>query len=157
MLTPNKTQTILFLVAALLLDGCGGDHPHSHGHTHTAPHGGELVELGNHAFNLEILHDDVAGTLGVYVLGGHAERYIRIEQPSIAMKLKSGDEQLDLELQAVADEITKETVGDTSYFSAQSDWLKKEGIGGTIDSIKIKGTSYSAVSFDLSNSHGHAH
>ena len=153
----HRQPVVLLLLAALLLGGCGGgESGHGHGHVHKAPHDGTLVELGNHEFNLELVHDEAAGTLAAYVLGAHAERHLQIEQPSIAINLKAGAETHELELKAVADELTKETVGDTSHFSAQSEWLKKHGISGTVVSVTIKGSTYTKVSFDLDAHHGHA-
>ena len=43
---------------------------------HAAPHGGQLVELGEHGsgFNLElVLHED--GFLQIYVLDAHVDRF----------------------------------------------------------------------------------
>ena len=57
-------------------------HNHSHGHVHTAPHGGTLVELGNHAYNVELLRDPATGKLTAWILDAHAENFIRIKAPS---------------------------------------------------------------------------
>ena len=75
----------LYLCIMLLLWGCGGDSSphHQHHDVHIAPHGGTLVELGDHEFNLEFVHEEDTGSLGIYVLGPHAEKYLRISQPSI--------------------------------------------------------------------------
>jgi len=47
---------------AIAVAGCGGDGPgpDEHGedaHAHAAPHGGTLVELGDHEANVEIVFD----------------------------------------------------------------------------------------------------
>ena len=41
------------------------------------------MELGEHAYNLELVRDAEAGKLVAYVLDGHAENFIRIAAPSI--------------------------------------------------------------------------
>ena len=72
------------LSIALLLAGCGGshesgEHDHAtHGHAHHAPHGGALVMLGNHAFQIELLPDPQKKQIDLYVLDGGAENFIRI-------------------------------------------------------------------------------
>ena len=149
----------LYLCIILLLLGCGGDSSphHQHHHVHIAPHGGTLVELGDHEFNLEFVHEEDTGSLGLYVLGAHAEKYLRISQSSISIRLAAGDESQEIILEAVANELTKETVGDTSYFSAQSDWLKRHVFSGKIVSVDINGSIFADVSFDLGDSHEHHH
>lgn len=149
----------LYLCIMLLLWGCGGDSSphHQHHHVHIAPHGGTLVELGDHEFNLEFVHEEGTGSLGLYVLGAHAEKYLRISQSFILIRLAAGDESQEIKLEAVANELTKETVGDTSYFSAQSDWLKRHVFSGKIVSVDINGSIFADVSFDLGDSHEHHH
>nr|ADI22719.1 hypothetical protein [uncultured verrucomicrobium HF0500_27H16] len=152
----------IMILALALLYGCREGHDHGSGrsnsHVHKPPHGGKLVELGDHAFNLELLLDDEAGTLGVYILGAHAEKHIRIEMESLKLSLSAGSDSQELKLKAVANELTNETVGDSSYFSGQSDWLKgKHDVIGMMHSVEIRGMSFKEVSFDLSGHHGHAH
>ena len=55
------------------------------GHIHVALHGGVLVEVGDHAYNLELVRDSDAGKLTVYVLDGHAENFVRIAVPSFEL------------------------------------------------------------------------
>ena len=54
-------------------------------HIHVAPHGGTLVPLGEHAYNLELVRDADTGRLSLYVLDGHAENFIRITAPTIEL------------------------------------------------------------------------
>ena len=122
-------------------------------------HGGTLVELGDHAHNLELVLDKETGTLGVYTFGGHAEKFVRVKQPSIVLSL---DEPLgdagSLELQAVPNEVTGETVGDTAYFSIQNDNLKEVvSLSGKVNSVELQGHTYTEVPFKLNGNHGHSH
>ena len=119
------------------------------GHAHRAPHGGTLVELGEHAYNLELVRDD-SGKLTAYVLDGHAENFIRIPAPAIEVVASPGGEKKSLTLRAVANPATGETVGDTSQFEAQADWLKgKAEIPATIPALEIRGAKFSNVALKI--------
>lgn len=141
-----------FLVAALFLSACSKSHDHaSHGgHAHKAPHGGTLIEIGDHAYNLELVRDTSAGKLTAYVLDGHAENFVRISAPSIELTAITGGQKHTLSLKAVANTATGETVGNTSQFEATADWLKSGNeLAGTIDSLEIKGTKFNQVGIHL--------
>ena len=148
-----------FLAFALLLPlvglvGCsksGHNHAASGGgHVHVAPHGGTLVEIGDHAYNLELLRDPAAGKLTAWVLDGHAENFVRIAAPAIELVALTGGQRRPLSLKAVANAGTGETVGNTSQFEAQADWLKSAGeLPGTIEAIEIKGTTFRNIAIHL--------
>ena len=147
----------LFLASVTLglvcvVTGCGprDASPRSGGHAHTAPHGGTLVELGEHAYNLELVRDPAEGKLTVYVLDGHAENFIRIAAPSIEIVAVAGGERRPLTLKAVANSATGETVGNTSQFEAQADWLKNTAeFPGTLAAIEIRGSKFANVALYL--------
>jgi hypothetical protein len=141
---------ITSLAAALLLWGCGGsqDHSSSDGHHHTAPHGGMLLEIGKHEYNLEFVVDTATGTLNVYVLDGHAENFVRIAMDAIELIATVGPQTQKLVLQPVANNATGEKAGDTSQFQAQADWLKTTPVfDGVISELNIKGSRYSLLPF----------
>ena len=76
-----KFRFIFFFSLPILFTACDSvDHGSSGGHhVHVAPHGGQLLEVGEHGsgFNLELLlHPD--GFLKIYVLDAHAENFVRI-------------------------------------------------------------------------------
>ena len=78
------------LFSFLFFFSCGEEHHEgSHAtHVHVAPHGGQLVELGEHGsgFNLElVLHED--GFLQIYVLDAHVDNFVRISAGSIDIKI----------------------------------------------------------------------
>ena len=143
------------LLVALMLAGFGCSKKHDHGsasggHAHTAPHGGTLVEIGQHAYNLELVRDAAAGKLTAYVLDGHAENFVRIAAASIELTAITGGERRTLSLKPVANPATGETIGNTSQFEAQADWLKSTGeFPGTISLLEIKGTRFENVSIYL--------
>lgn len=142
---------LVTLLAAVLAPGCSkSPQASSGGHTHTAPHGGTLIELGQHAYNLELVRDTAAGKLTVYLLDGHAENFVRIAAPAIELVAIAGGERRPLTLKAVANPATGETVGNTSQFEAQADWLKSGGeLAGTITSLEIQGTKFDSIGIHL--------
>lgn len=152
-MTPTLRACALLLLA-LGLAGCGQrqDHaaPAGGGHAHQAPHGGTLVEIGEHAYNLELVRDAAAGKLTAYVLDGHAENFVRISAPAIELVAFAGGERRPLALRAVANPVTGETVGSTSQFEGQADWLKSTGeFAGTIAAIEIRGSRFEKVALHL--------
>jgi hypothetical protein len=146
-------SSLFFVVALGLASGCGqkgSSGSGSGGHVHTAPHGGFLVEVGDHAYNVELVRDADAGKLTAYVLDGHAENFVRLALPSFDLVAITGGEKKSLTLRAVANAATGETVGNTSQFEAQADWLKKSGeFPGTITALEIKGTTFRDIAFYL--------
>ncbi len=144
--------SVVALLALLALVGCAKhDSPSAGGgHVHQAPHGGKLVELGQHAYNVELVRDTATGTLTAYLLDGHAENFIRIAAPAIEVTAFSGGQNRTLALQAVANTVTGETVGNTSQFEAQADWLKSGGeLNGEISATEIRGTRFGPAAFQL--------
>lgn len=130
----------LALVAASPSESLAQDKRHA-GHHHEAPHGGTLVEIGDHFAFLELVHDADAGSLTLYVLDGHAEKALRVTHPALTLRLEQpGAAPVTLELKARARAITGETVGDTSEFVVTSDALKGRTSGrGILLEIVIKG------------------
>ncbi len=152
-------KTLLHLAAAvlapLLFTSCAKKDPHAgHDHSaakhvHVAPHGGTLVELGEHAFNLEFVRDASAGKLTAYLLDGHAENFVRIYAASFEVAVK-GTPPRTLTFKSVANPATGETVGDSSQFEAQADWLKNTAtFTAMLTSLEIRGTTFSSVAFNF--------
>lgn len=148
-------KSLLPVVALLLwlsLAGCAKHDSSASGggHVHKAPHGGKLIELGQHAYNIEFVRDTATGTLTAYLLDGHAENFVRIAAPAIEITALSGGQKRTLALKAVANTVTGETVGNTSQFEAQADWLKSSGeLNGEIAATEIRGTRFGPTAFQL--------
>ena len=158
----KSTASLRLLLAlagvAFLATACSkSDHAaHDHdkktahsAHVHVAPHGGNLVEIGDHAYNVELLRDNTAGKLTAYVLDGHAENFVRIAVPTLELVAMPGGRYTPLTLRAVANPSTGETIGDTSQFAVQADWLKTAGGFSGIFTIEIKGTTFEQVSYHV--------
>lgn len=142
-----KRAFVVLIFACVWICSFAKPDEHAH-HHHVAPHGGTLVELGEHQFALEFVRDAEAGTLTLYVLDAHAENFVRlpVKVIEVAFDVKGRAEKLTLA--AVANELSGETVGDTSQFTAQADWLKREGeFAGRIVGIEIRGAEFKDVAF----------
>jgi len=145
-----KKLTPFLIAVALALAGCGkkpDDHaPRAGGHSHAAPHGGVLVELGEHQYNLEFVRDSAAGRLTVYVLDGHAENFVRLAQPEIGIAVRRGDLGTELVLKAVANPATGETVGDTAQFEATVEFFAGTiPFDAVVKSVTLRGTKFENV------------
>lgn len=146
-----------FLFAFALLLGAAAcskqqDHTtaHAHHHEHVAPHGGTAVILGNEAYHLELVRDPAAGTLTAYVLDGHMENFIRMEAASFEVAASVNGATHLLLFRAVANSATGESVGNTSQFEAQADWLRSTAaFDGVVKRITIRGTTLADVSFSF--------
>ena len=158
----KSTASLRLLLAlagvAFLATACSkSDHAaHDHdkksahsAHVHVAPHGGNLVEIGDHAYNVELLRDPATGKLTAWILDAHAENFVRIASPAIEVVAMPGGKFTPLSLAAVANPATGETVGSTSQFEVQADWLKTSGPFSGIVTVEIKGTVFKDVAYSL--------
>ncbi len=59
---------------------------HAHAHVH-GPHDGELIELGDEEYHAELIHDDEAGKVTIYILDGAHEKAVPIEAGTITIKM----------------------------------------------------------------------
>jgi hypothetical protein len=130
-------------------------------HEHHAPHGGSLVELGEEYAHLELVLDQATGKLTAYALDGEAEKSVRIKQPTITLEIAVQDKVTTVELGAVANVLTGETVGDSSQFEAVIEALR--GVSkfqGSVATVTIKGQTFERVKFDFTfgeTGHDHKH
>lgn len=116
-------------------------------HEHHAPHGGSLEVLGEEAAHVELVLDPATGGLTSYVLDGEAEKPVRVAQPKLVLKIEDlPGGPTTVELTAVANPLTGETVGDTSQFEGRSDKLKgATKFEGSLATITARGVKFDAV------------
>jgi hypothetical protein len=122
-------------------------------HIHVAPHGGTLVELGDHLGNVEFVLQSSAGMLTAYFLDAHAEQPVRLQQPTLTLQIEGQGvtPAITLTLQAVASSLTGETVGDTSQFQASHDALAaRTHLQGVIEKVEYRGRTFTQVPFIIS-------
>jgi hypothetical protein len=142
---------IVLLLLLMLVTGCGkhAESSGSHKHEHHPPHGGVPVVLGDEIYHIELVLDTSTGTLQAYVFDGELENFIRSSVPAIEIDAIVNGAPQTLVLNAVANPATGETVGDSSLFQTQADWLKTAWeFDATLKSITIRGTTFTDVKFN---------
>ena len=148
----SRTLRIIAVGCLLAATGCGSDsggHDHDQDHVHVAPRGGRLIELGNHDGNLEILLEADTGRVRMFVLGAHAEYPVRLTEERIQLTLTQ-PKALDVELVAVASELTGETVGDTSAFEAVvPELVGEKALAGKLGAFVYKGRTFRDTSIEF--------
>ncbi|HEX4343076.1 MAG TPA: hypothetical protein VH255_06780 [Verrucomicrobiae bacterium] len=144
-----------FVAAAGFVAGCSKPVPPAatevvHQHEHHAPHGGTPVELGDEENHVEFVLDSADGKLQAYILDGELEDFIRIKMPALKLTAHVSGAEQTLVLRAVANGATGETVGDTSLFETQADWLKTTPqFDAVLDEITVQGKTYTNVTFNF--------
>jgi hypothetical protein len=122
-------------------------HNHGSGHAHKPLMGGELVEVGDHQFNLEFKFDAARGVLQAWVLDAHAENFVRVGMASFDVQ-EGGGERRTITLRAVANDITGEKSGDTSAFEGEAPWLRDiKHFDGVVKAIKVRGLDFRDLAF----------
>jgi hypothetical protein len=59
-----------------------------HAHPDHGPHNGDLIELGNEEYHLEMVHDEKAGTIAFYLLDSSAKKMLAIPAKEIVVNVK---------------------------------------------------------------------
>ncbi|NUM52732.1 MAG: hypothetical protein HUU46_03730 [Candidatus Hydrogenedentes bacterium] len=118
-----------------------------HEHHHTAPHGGTLILVGDHAGQLEFVLEPATGALTMYALDGEAENAVRLNSLGIAMNITiPGKPAFDIQLKPVENVLTGETTTSTSQYAAQSDDLKGvTEFGAVIPELSFRGMEFENV------------
>ncbi len=150
-----KVIIYLFLTVSLLFFfSCGEEQQEEihNAHNHPAPHGGQLVELGEHGsgFNLElVLHEQ--GFLQIYVFDAHVQNFVRISANSIDIEItdQNGTARI-ITCEPIEDPITGETVGNTSLFTSTERINEILPLQGVINKIDIMEFPYENVEINFS-------
>jgi len=152
MRTRLATALLGLALPLALLPGCSRDSAPAKTHLHVdlPPHGGTAVALGDDASHIELVRDAQAGVLQAYVLDDEMEEFVRIAAPSIEIHATVDGSPRTLVLAAVGNTATGETVGNTSLFEAQAEWLRTAThFDGIIMSVTVQGTTYTGVKFNF--------
>lgn len=125
-------------------------------HEHHPPHGGTPVVLGAEAAHVELVVDATAGRIQAYVLDGELENFIRVAAPKLEIVARLADGPRTLELSPVANSATGETVGDTSLFQAEAEWLRTTPrFEAKLVAITVRGVDYRDVAFAFPEGNDH--
>jgi hypothetical protein len=117
-------------------------------HEHHPPHQGSLQVLGDDFAHLELVLDPVAGCLHAYALDGEAEHPVRLAQKELRLQVmfKPSGRRADLRLKAVANELSGETVGDSSEFEVCDPALRgQHGLKGRLLAVDVRGARFKNV------------
>ncbi len=132
----------------------GHDHD-EHAHPSHGPHDGDLIELGNEEYHGEIVHDDTAGTVTIYVLDGAATTQVPIEATEVTINVKHDGAPEQFALAASPD--ANDPEGKSSRFVSSdtelATHLDEEGTDARLV-LTINGKSYRG---EVAHNHDHAH
>lgn len=165
--------TCLTLTSALFLSGCGSKEktpdgpqqisdappplpPGASGHPTEGPHHGSLIELGKEEYHGELVHDDDAGTVTIYLLDGKVSNQVPIEAAEITVNVSHDGRPEQFQLAAQPDE--GDPQGKSSRFVSNdkelAHHLDEEGVDARLV-VKIGGKSFNGK---IAHSHkGHNH
>lgn len=175
-----KTTLFLGLSAAIAtgLAGCGAQPPATppantptkvseqtppvatDEHPHEGPHGGSLIEFGDEKYHGELVHDEKAGTVTVYILDGTAKKSVPIDAAEVTINLKHDGNAEQFKLAAKADAGDPE--GKSSRFVSDekelAEDLDHEGAEPQLV-VEIEGNQYRGkIEHDHDHDHaGHKH
>jgi hypothetical protein len=143
---------LLAAACALAAAGCSRNPPPAAvaEHRAVAPHGGTPVALGDGHYRVELVLDAAQGRLQAYVLDDDLENFIPSSSATIPLAVAAGGAHADLVLAATANALTGETVGATSLFEVQSDWLRAHpAFDGTLGPLTIRGSVLAPARFHV--------
>ena len=171
MKTVSTTLALSFALMAMIVAGCSNDNSTGHetagppntmdshddhaGHAHPSegPHHGDLIELGNEEYHAEILHDEDAGTVTIYVLNGAATEQVPIDATEVTINAKHDGKPEQFTLTASPD--TNDPQGKSSRFVSKNEelahHLDEEGAEPRLV-LSINGKSYRGT---ISHDHDH--
>lgn len=166
----NKLSLPALLVIGGMIVGCSSEDTtydkfdesqleavHEHDHAHSAPHGGQLIELGEHQFNAEVVLDEEAHKITVYILDAHAENAYAIEEKELTLNLTIDGKPTQYTLAAVRAEGVTE--GKASQFEIIDEALVEEfhhheGLTGRIN-LTIDGQPFTIDVKHAEHDHDH--
>ncbi|RCS53893.1 hypothetical protein DTL42_01620 [Bremerella cremea] len=159
------SHLLLAGVVTIGLTGCGGspsktdDHDVSeegHDHASEGPHHGTLIELGEEEYHAELVHDDEAGTVTIYLLDAAGKEPVAIEAEELTLNVKAGDEAAQFKL-AAADAADGKAAKFTSSETDLAEAFDEDG-AETVLVVTIAGKQFRGnVKHDHDHDHDHGH
>lgn len=146
----------LVVALALAMPMCAADDD-EHEHAEKGPHGGPLIELGDEEYHAELMLDEKAGVVTIYLLDGKAEKSVAIEAKDVLINLKHGKKPEQFRLKAGP--IKGDPEGKSSRFSLKNaeliEDLHHEETSAQLR-VNISGKAYSGK-IDLKHDEDHDH
>ncbi len=128
-------------------------HDHSrHAHPSHGPHGGELIELGQEDYHVELVHGDAG--LSLHVLDGEAKTAVPIDAQSLTISLKKDGAVKSFDL--ASERLESDAEGKSSHFASADEELHEWLDGGAEGAITIEidGKSFTG---NVAHDHDHDH
>ena len=148
------------LMAALVALGAAVPVPaasapaHAHAHPAEGPHHGTLIELGREDYHAELVHDDKADTVTIYILDAAATEAVPIAAAPLLLNVRAGGTAQQFPLAAKPQ--STDPAGSSSAFSTADKRLGQalhtKGATGHLN-VEIAGKRY----VGRVGGHGHAH
>jgi hypothetical protein len=104
----------------------------AHAHAEEGPHKGHLIELGKEEYHGELLHDDAAHKITIYLLDGEAKKGIAIAEKELTLNVVVDGKPSQFKLPAVSQ--SDDLVGQSSRFE-----LVDHNLCEALDNPKCKG------------------
>jgi hypothetical protein len=124
-----------------------------HAHEDEGPHGGSLIELGNEEYHAEMVHDEQAGTVTIYVLDSAAKTGVPIDAAEVVINLKHEGRGEQFKLAGSAD--SADPAGKSSRFVSSDAELAADLDHEDADAelvVMIQGKPYRGA---IEHHHGH--
>lgn len=131
-------------------------HSHDHDHPTTGPHKGSLIELGDEEYHAELLHDDAAHKVTIYLLDSKASGKVTSTEAKIALNFVVDGKPRQFLLAAAPQ--ADDAAGNSSKFEAVDEALctaldDKKSQGKL--NVTIGGKQYTGAL--AADAHGHDH
>jgi hypothetical protein len=143
-------------IGAACVSAAPAANGHAHAHPTEGPHHGSLIELGKEDYHAELVHDDKADTVTIYILDGAAAKAVPIPAKQVTLNMRAAGKPQQFTLTAVRQEGDPE--GSASAFAAMGkpvcQAIDAHGATGRLN-VEIGGKMY--VGKVGGHSHGHQH
>lgn len=110
-----STSLVLATIAFASMQSAWAEEEHAH---EKGPHKGSLIELGEEEYHAELVHDEKAGSVTIYLLGSDAKTAVTTDAKDVAINAKVKGKGVQLKLKAAPQKGDK--AGTTSCFASKS-------------------------------------
>jgi len=127
-----------------------------HAHPTEGPHGGTLIELGKEDYHAELVHDEAADTVAVFILDGAAKALMAIDAKQLSLNLIVGGRPQQFSLDAQPQ--STDPAGKCSAFGSKNAAIGKALHGkGTTGRLNVTVAGKVYVGKLAAHTHNHPH